>query len=60
MSTNVQVRVITGEFKKNAMKTITRGTMQIGEEVTFIPAYDGFLNKDGRIIENANENVKGR
>ena len=26
MSTNVQVRVITGEFEKKAMKTIARGT----------------------------------
>lgn len=58
MSANVQVRVITGEFEKKAMKTIARGTMQIGigEDVTCIPAYDGVF-KDG-IIEKANEEVK--
>lgn len=56
MSTNVQVRVITGEFKKKAMKTIAGGTMQKGEDVTCIPAYDGVF-KDG-IIEKANEEVK--
>ena len=56
MSTNVQVRVITGEFGKKAMKTIARGTKQIGEYVTCIPAYDGVF-KDG-IIEKANEEVK--
>lgn len=38
------------------MKTIVRGTMQIGEDVTCIPAYDGVF-KDG-IIEKANEEVK--
>lgn len=56
MSINVQVRVITGEFEKKAMKTIFRGTMQIREDVTCIPAYDGVF-KDG-IIEKANEEVK--
>lgn len=57
MSTNVQVRVITGEFEKKAMETIARGTMQIGKDVTTcIPAYDGVF-KDG-IIEKANEEVK--
>lgn len=58
MSTNVQFRVITGEFKRKAMKTTTiaRRTMQIGEDVTCIPAYDGVF-KDG-IIEKANEEVK--
>lgn len=62
MSTNVQVRVITGESEKKAMKTIASGTMQIeqieqiGEDVTCIPAYDGVF-KDG-IIEKANEEVK--
>ena len=44
------------EFEKKAMKTIARGTMQIGEDVTCIPAYDGVF-KDG-IIEKANEEVK--
>lgn len=56
MSTNVQVRVITGEFKKKAVKIIFRGTMQIGKDVTCTPAYDGVF-KDG-IIEKANEEVK--
>ena len=32
MSTNVQVRVITGEFEKKAMKTIASGKMRIGIE----------------------------
>lgn len=65
MSTNVQVRVITGEFEKKAMKTIASGKMRIGiekeeeegkENVTSIVAYDGVL-KDG-IIKKANEEVK--
>lgn len=65
MSTNVQVRVITGEFEKKAMKTIASGKMRIGiekeeeegkENVTFIVVYDGIL-KDG-IIKKANEEVK--
>lgn len=61
MSTNVQVRVITGEFEKKAMKTIARGTMRIGKEigkenVTSIPTYDGVF-EDG-IIKKANEEVK--
>lgn len=60
MSTNLQVRAIMGGFKNNAMMIIDGGTMQIGEDVICIPTHDGFLNKDGRIIENANENVKGR
>ena len=65
MSTNVQVRVITGEFEKKAMKTIASGKMRIGieneeeegkENVTSIVVYDGVL-KDG-IIKKANEEVK--
>ena len=65
MSTNVQVRVITGEFEKKAMKTIASGKMRIGiekeeeegkENVTSIVVYDGGL-KDG-IIKKANEEVK--
>ena len=65
MSTNVQVRVITGEFEKKAMKTIASGKMRIGiekeeeegkENVTSIVVYDGVL-KDG-IINKANEEVK--
>ena len=65
MSTNVQVRVITGEFEKKAMKTIASGKMRIGiekeeeeekENVTSIVVYDGIL-KDG-IIKKANEEVK--
>ena len=65
MSTNVQVRVITGEFEKKAMKTIARGKRRIGiekeeeegrENVTSIVVYDGVL-KDG-IIKKANEEVK--
>lgn len=65
MSTNVQVRVITGEFEKKAMKTIASGKMRIGiekeeeegkENVTSIVVYDGVL-KDG-IIKKANEDVK--
>lgn len=65
MSTNVQVRVITGEFEKKAMKTIASGKMRIGiekeeeegkEKVTSIVVYDGVL-KDG-IIKKANEEVK--
>ena len=65
MSTNVQVRVITGEFEKKAMKTIASGKMRIGiekeeeegkENVTSIVVYDGDL-KDG-IIKKANEEVK--
>jgi len=65
MSTNVQVRVITGEFGKKAMKTIASGKMRIGiekeeeegkENVTSIVVYDGVL-KDG-IIKKANEEVK--
>lgn len=64
MSTNVQVRVITGEFEKKAMKTIASGKMRIGIEkeeegkknVTSIVVYDGIL-KDG-IIKKANEEVK--
>ena len=65
MSTNVQVRVITGEFEKKAMKTIASGKMRIGiekeeeegkENVTSIVVYDGVL-KDG-IIKEANEEVK--
>lgn len=65
MSTNVQVRVITGEFEKKAMKTIASGKMRIGKEkeeeegkenVTSIVVYDGIL-KDG-IIKKANEEVK--
>ena len=52
MSTNVQVRVITGEFEKKAMKTIASGKMRIGiekeeeegkENVTSIVVYDGVL-----------------
>ena len=41
------------------MKTIARGTMQIGEDVTCIPAYDGFF-EDGIIkkAKKANEEVK--
>lgn len=66
MSTNVQVGVIT--CGKEEVKITDGGTMQIGTtqigttqigEVC-IPTHDGFLNKDGRIIENANENAKGR
>ena len=65
MSTNVQDRVITGEFEKKAMKTIASGKMRIGiekeeeegkENVTSIVVYDGVL-KDG-IIKKANEEVK--
>ena len=65
MSTNVQVRVITGEFEKKAMKTIASGKMRIGiekeeeegkENVTSIVVYDGVL-KDG-IIKKANQEVK--
>lgn len=65
MSTNVQVRVITGEFEKKAMKTIASGKMRIGiekeeeegkENVASIVVYDGVL-KDG-IIKKANEEVK--
>ena len=65
MSTNVQVRVITGEFEKKAMKTIASGKMRIGiekeeeegkENVTSIVVYDGVL-KDG-IIKKAYEEVK--
>lgn len=59
MSTNVQVRVITGEFEEQAVNTIASGTMRIGiekENVTSIVVYDGVL-KDG-IIKNANEEVK--
>lgn len=65
MSTNVQVRVITGEFEKKAMKIIASGKMRIGiekeeeegkENVTSIVVYDGVL-KDG-IIKKANEEVK--
>lgn len=65
MSTNVQVRVITGEFEKKTMKTIASGKMRIGiekeeeegkENVTSIVVYDGVL-KDG-IIKKANEEVK--
>lgn len=65
MSTNVQVRVITGEFEEEAENTIASGTMRIGiekekekgkENVTSIVVYDGVL-KDG-IIKKANEEVK--
>ncbi len=63
MSTNVQVRVITGEFEEEAVNTIASGTMRIGiekekgkENVTSIVVYDGVL-KDG-IIKKANEEVK--
>ena len=56
MSTNVQVGVIT--CGKEEVKITDGGTTQIGE--VCIPTHDGFLNKDGRIIENANENAKGR
>ena len=63
MSTNVQVRVITGEFEEEAVNTIASGTMQMGiekeegkENVTSIVVYDGVL-KDG-IIKKANEEVK--
>lgn len=64
MSTNVQVRVITGEFEKKAMKTIASGKMRIiekeeeegKENVASIVVYDGVL-KDG-IIKKANEEVK--
>ena len=65
MSTNVQVRVITGEFEKKTMKTIASGKMRIGiekeeeegkENVTSTVVYDGVL-KDG-IIKKANEEVK--
>ena len=61
MSTNVQAGVIT--CGKEEVKITDGGTMQIrttqiGE--VCIPTHDGFLNKDGRIIENANENAKGR
>lgn len=61
MSTNVQVRVITGKFEEEAVNTIASGTMRIGIEkekgnVTSIVVYDGVL-KDG-IIKKANEEVK--
>lgn len=62
MSTNVQVRVITGKFEEEVVNTIARGTMRIGiekekENVTSsIVVYDGVL-KDG-IIKKANEEVK--
>ena len=41
MSTNVQVRVITGEFEKKAMKTIASGKMRIGIEKEEIPKIFG-------------------
>lgn len=60
MSTNVQVRVITGKFEEEVVNTIASGTMRIGiekENVTSsIVVYDGVL-KDG-IIKKANEEVK--
>lgn len=68
MSANLQVVAITGGFGRNAIRIIDSGKMQMGtkqmEEEDFVcmSTHDGLLNKDGRIIENANanENVKGR
>ena len=63
MSANLQVVAITGGFGRNAIRIIDSGKMQMGEEdFVCMSTHDGLLNKDGRIIENANanENVKGR
>lgn len=57
MSTNVQVRAITGEFGNEEMRITARGTMRRGEDVTCLLAYDGIL-EDGIIKKAANKEVK--
>lgn len=57
MSTNVlQVGVITCEFGEEEVKITAIGTMEIGEERTFIPVHNGFVI-DG-IIKEENGIVK--
>lgn len=68
MSENLQFGAITYGVERNAIRIIASGKMQMGtkqmgeEDFVCMSTHDGLLNKDGRIIENANENenVKGR
>lgn len=58
MSTNVQVRVITGKFKENAIETIARETMPISRKKDFIHilVHEGVLEngiiKEEKVEEN--------